>query len=104
MCNQMKIALVQFKSDDYTTKSGDLSIQRINNYHSNMKFWFKPFRGVATKYLRNYLLWFNFEKKKKKFDTNRKFFEHLTHIVTYDKMVEIQKRPAIPFPVRRNYI
>jgi hypothetical protein len=24
--------------------------------------------------------------------------------VTYDKMVEIQKRPAIPFPAHRRYI
>lgn len=104
MCNQMKIALVQFKSDDYTTKSGDLSIQRINNYHSNMKMWFKFFRGVATKYLRNYLLWFNFVLWSKKLNSNRKFFDHLTQVVTYDKMVEIQKRPAIPFPAHRRYI
>ena len=104
MCNQMKIALVQFKSDDYTTKSGDLSIQRINNYHANMKMWFKFFRGVATKYLRNYLLWYNFVLWGKRFDTNRKFFEHLSNTVFTENVKDIQKREAIPFPYRKSYI
>ena len=104
MCNQMKIALVQFKSDDYSTKSGDLSIQRINNYHANMKMWFKFFRGVATKYLRNYLLWFNFVLWSKKLDSNRKFFEHLSNTVFCENVKDIQKREAIPFPYRKTYI
>ena len=104
MCNQMKIALVQFKSDDYTTKSGDLSIQRINNYHANMKIWFKFFRGVATKYLRNYLLWYNFVLWGKRFDTNRKFFEHLSNTVFCENVKDIQKRAAIPFHYRKSYI
>ena len=104
MCNQMNIALVQFKSDDYTTKSGDLSIQKINNYHSNMKFWFKFFRGVATKYLRNYLLWFNFVMWNKKLNTNVKYFEHLSNTVFCENIKDIQKRPAIPFQAHRNYI
>ena len=104
MCNQMNLALVQFKSNDYTTKSGDLSIQRINNYHSNMKLWFKFFRGVATKYLRNYLLWFNFVLWSKKLDTNRKFFEHLSNTTFYEMMKNIQTRDAVPFPCHRRYI
>lgn len=35
------------------------TIQHINAYHSSMKSFMFPFRGVATKYLNNYLIWFN---------------------------------------------
>ena len=34
-------------------------IQHINAYHSTMKRFMRPFNGVATKYLNNYLTWFN---------------------------------------------
>ena len=34
-----------------------LSIQRINAYHSRLKHFLSGFRGVATKYLDNYLAW-----------------------------------------------
>jgi transposase-like protein len=34
-------------------------IQHINAYHSTMKRFMRPFNGVSTKYLNNYLTWFN---------------------------------------------
>ena len=34
-------------------------IQHINAYHSSIKSFMFPFHGVATKYLNNYLIWFN---------------------------------------------
>lgn len=34
-------------------------IQHINGYHSSMKRFMRPFNGVATKYLNNYLVWYN---------------------------------------------
>lgn len=39
---------------------GIANIQHINNYHSLFKRFIKSFNGVATKYLNNYLLWYNF--------------------------------------------
>ena len=33
-------------------------IQTVNSYHSHLKNWMRHFRGVATKYLQNYLGWF----------------------------------------------
>lgn len=41
---------------------GIANIQHINNYHSMFKRFMKPFNGVATKYLNNYLLWHNFRE------------------------------------------
>lgn len=35
-------------------------IQNVNAYHSRLKEWIQRFKGVATKYLDNYLFWFNF--------------------------------------------
>jgi hypothetical protein len=35
-------------------------IQNVNSLHSRMKKWLDRFKGVATKYLDNYLAWFLF--------------------------------------------
>ena len=38
---------------------GDLHIQTVNNRHQRLKSFLAPFRGIATKYLSNYLRWFD---------------------------------------------
>lgn len=35
-------------------------IQNVNSYHSRLKDWMDRFKGVASKYLDNYLTWFKF--------------------------------------------
>jgi transposase-like protein/IS1 family transposase len=37
---------------------GIYHIQSVNSYHSRLKIWSRNVRGVATKYLPNYLYWF----------------------------------------------
>lgn len=37
---------------------GIYHIQNVNSYHSRLKDWIRGFQGVATKYLLNYLNWF----------------------------------------------
>ncbi len=37
---------------------GSLHIQTVNSLHSHLKEWIRPFRGVATKYIDHYLLYF----------------------------------------------
>jgi hypothetical protein len=32
----------------------------VNAFHSRLKNWMERFKGVATKYLDNYLTWFRF--------------------------------------------
>lgn len=39
---------------------GIYHIQNVNSYHSRLKVWMNRFKGVATKYLSNYLHWFEF--------------------------------------------
>ncbi len=35
----------------------NLHINNVNGYHGRLKEWLRPFHGVATKYLGNYLGW-----------------------------------------------
>jgi len=35
----------------------DFHINNVNGYHGRLKEWLRPFHGVATKYLANYLGW-----------------------------------------------
>jgi len=39
-------------------KNGVYHINHVNALHSNLKEWIRRFKGVATKYLANYLYWF----------------------------------------------
>ncbi|AZV42891.1 transposase [Peribacillus asahii] len=51
----------RIKSNDgkYVIK-GLYHIQNVNGLHSRMKYWINRFKGIATKYLDNYLAWFLF--------------------------------------------
>lgn len=50
--------IYQFKSDGKVRTKGLYHIQNVNNYHRRLKGWIQRFNGVATKYLNNYLTWF----------------------------------------------
>lgn len=52
------MAIHQFKSDGKVRTKGLYHIQNVNNYHRRLKGWIQRFNGVATKYLDNYLTWF----------------------------------------------
>ncbi|MDA8344972.1 MAG: IS1595 family transposase [Thermaerobacter sp.] len=39
-------------------KRGIYHLGNVNGYHSRLKRWIRPFNGVSTKYLPNYLVWF----------------------------------------------
>lgn len=49
--------LVQIESGKH--RKGIYHINHINAYHNNLKQFIQRFRGVATKYLNNYLVWNN---------------------------------------------
>ena len=38
---------------------GDLHVQTVNSRHSRLKDFLRPRRGIATRYLDNYLSWFH---------------------------------------------
>jgi transposase-like protein/IS1 family transposase len=55
----------RIKSDNGThIIKGIYHIQNVNGFHSRMKKWIDRFKGVASKYLDNYLAWFLFVDKR----------------------------------------
>lgn len=87
------VQLVRVKSHKRVVK-GFLGIQTINSYHSGLKRFLRPFNGVATKYLNNYLLWYNFKNWGK--GDEMMLMDHLCGAVSFDRSRNIQVRPAIP--------
>ena len=45
-----------------STTNGPFHVQNINSVHSNLKGFMKTFKGVATKYLDNYLAYYKWDK------------------------------------------
>ncbi|WP_346928256.1 IS1595 family transposase [Clostridium sp.] len=43
---------------------GSYNIQRINNLHSKVKSFMRPYKGVSTKYLSNYMFLFKYIESK----------------------------------------
>lgn len=77
-------------------KKGIFHIQNVNSYHSRFKDWVLRFKGVATKYLDNYLFWHRF------IDLNRRMSGHQMKLAfmqdAYKQPVEVKDiyfRPSL---------
>lgn len=53
-----KIPLQVLNATRGAKKYGLYHLNNVNAYHSRLKRWIRPFNGVSTKYLANYLVWF----------------------------------------------
>lgn len=73
-------------------------INNVNSYHSNIDYFLKPFRGVATKYLNNYLNWNNFMNRIETSDQKALLLKFFANQISTEKSKEVQQKPAIPFP------
>ncbi len=67
LCTDSHQSYVQFAKDNELEhqriqrgkyKEGIYHIQHVNSLHNELKQWIRGFRGIATKYLENYLYWF----------------------------------------------
>ena len=67
ICTDLQKSYIKFAKDNVSEhimiatgkhKNGIYHIANVNSLHSSFKRWIKPFNGVATKYLANYLHWF----------------------------------------------
>ena len=52
--------------EDGLAQQGEYHVQNINSYHSGLKRFLRLFNGVSTKYLNNYLVWYNVIEAKQK--------------------------------------
>lgn len=69
---------------------GIYHIQNVNAYHSRLKEWIHRFHGVATKYLSNYLAWFEH------LDESRKFSDGLGEQKLFINSFAIYPRDYVP--------
>lgn len=62
-------------------------VQNVNNTASRLRTWMRPFNGVATKYLQNYLNWFMILEKIKNENERLKTFGiyAFTGLATYER-------------------
>ena len=91
--NDAGLNIIQIKADTHNS-IGLFNIQHINNYHSRLKRFLRPFNGVATKYLNNYLLWNNFMVYGN--GSEQDLLVNLATVVSMDRNSTIQTRDAIP--------
>lgn len=78
---------INAKKKEYV-KKGIYHVQNVNSYHKRLRDWLRPFHGVATKYLNNYLFWHRFV------DVNRKVSKHIL------KMIMAQEAYKVPVQLR----
>ena len=94
----LNCSLVQIPSGTYV--KSDYSLSTINQYHSELKTWFKRFRGVSTRHLENYLLWFRFMKYLNyQKPSNLHGYESLKYAISNDVTMKIKDIHNKPFPV-----
>jgi hypothetical protein len=58
--------------------------QNVNGLHSRLKQWIDRFKGVATKYLDNYLAWFLFVDSRSNASTKHHIKEFLLTSFVYE--------------------
>ena len=90
------LVLIQMETDRRT--NGTYDIQRINSYHSRIKEFTRHFHGVSTKYLDNYLTWYNvmFCFPKEKEDRGKLLLSHALASLRAIPGRELARRPAVP--------
>ena len=81
--NTADVEVIQLPKDK--RKAGIFHIQHVNSLHNRIKSWMAKFRGVATKYLADYMSWFKWQEF---FKTDKEIIQcrnlmvhsHTTHI------------------------
>ena len=78
--------------------AGPFNIQRINSYHSQLRVFLCPFRGVSTKYLNNYLIWNNAIRYCKRFVQNKLslMFDAASDAMLSIRTADLRNRPPLP--------
>ena len=79
-----------------TDRKGPYHIQNINSYHSRLREFIRRFKGVATKYLDNYLVYFNFMREGSR--SRAELLKLAIKALVFDRWADISNRPAIPIP------
>lgn len=95
---KLKCTLIQIPSGQH--HEGMYNLGSINQYHSELKNWLSRFKGVSTKHLEGYLVWFRFMKLLQYQKEQDKRTNELMNYTISNK-VSIQNRDISnrPFPI-----
>lgn len=94
IANDMELSHIRIPKKKH--KLGSFNIQTINSYHSHLKDMIKhKFKGVATKYLDNYLVYHNFVNFAKESYKEVILFEYIQEIECKTQSINISQRPII---------
>jgi transposase-like protein len=91
-CKQSSFKYIQVPNGIRTLDT--YHVQNINSYHSRLKGFIARFKGVATKYLNNYLVWFNLMREGSR--SRIKLLKLAIKALVFDRWCDINRRPAIP--------
>jgi transposase-like protein len=72
LAKSLNIEHVVLNASKKIRKRGIYHIQNVNGYHSRLKGWLLPFKGVATKYLNSYQALFDFVDRSRSYDSDAK--------------------------------
>jgi transposase-like protein len=79
---------------------GESSLGVINQYHSELKTWISRFKGVSTKHLENYLMWFRFMKYLNyQMPSNYHAYESMKYTISNDILIKTSDIYQKFFPI-----
>ncbi|AFI05408.1 IS1595 family transposase [Helicobacter cetorum] len=94
LANNMELSHIRIPKKKH--KLGSFNIQTINSYHSHLKDMIKhKIKGVATKYLDNYLVYHNFVNFAKESYKEVILFEYIQNNECVSLSLEISKRKCL---------
>ncbi|MCD8508869.1 MAG: IS1595 family transposase [Bacillus sp. (in: Bacteria)] len=89
LIKELKHETINLSKEGYV-KKGIYHLQHVNSYHKRLKDWMQRFQGVATKYLDNYLYWFNFLQQSKKMATKERVNQMLLGACQKSNLITVQ--------------
>lgn len=100
LSNEMSLNHIRIPRNKHS--NGSFNIQVANNYHSRLKSMLVyNFKGVATKYLNNYLVYHNFVNfaKESRKDKEQILLNHILNTNCISQSISVANRPAVPLLV-----
>ncbi|MBD3110437.1 IS1595 family transposase [Bacillus sp. AGMB 02131] len=89
LLKELKHETINLSKEGYV-KKGIYHLQHVNSYHKRLKDWMQRFQGVATKYLDNYLYWFNFLQQSKKMSEKERINQMLLSACQKSNMITVK--------------
>ncbi|MDY0243077.1 MAG: IS1595 family transposase [Candidatus Izemoplasmatales bacterium] len=96
--SKLKCELIQIPTGHHG--EGMYNLGSINQYHSELKNWYSRFKGVSTKHLEGYLVWFRFMKLLQyQTEYENRSIELMNYTISNKVSIKNQDICRKPFPI-----